>query len=275
MTSFIGAGKVGTSLGVFFKEKGINIVGYYSRTFENAKISASMTSSKAYQNLVDLVNESSIIWITTNDDAIESVADQIAELNISTQKTFIHASGLKTSDALISLKKQGHKICSVHPLLAFSEIEIAVSMLQNTTFFLEGEQDDLAEIKNLFEKKKLKFAEIKKEQKAAYHTGACMISNYLVTLVHASNQLFNLAGIPNDILSSATNTLIESALVNMKNKEPKEALTGPIKRGDSETVKKQMEIITNDLPELSELYKVLAKETMNMIGDFRLKDIIK
>ncbi len=274
MTSFIGAGKVGTSLGVFFKENGIDICGYFSRTLKNAETAASLTSSKAYTELENLVNESRFIWITTNDDAIESVANQIAELKISEKKTFIHASGLKTSNALIALKKQGHKICSAHPLLAFSTVEQAVKMLSKTTFFLEGEQDDLLDIKQIFKDKNLKFAEIKKEQKAAYHAGACIISNYLVTLVHASNQLFELAGIPNNILSPATNTLITSALQNLEGKEPKEALTGPIKRGDAETVKKHIEILSKDLPELAELYKVLGKETMNMIDDFRLKNIL-
>jgi predicted short-subunit dehydrogenase-like oxidoreductase (DUF2520 family) len=220
-----------------------------------------------------MVNESRFIWITTNDDAIESVANQIAELNIHEKKTFIHASGLKTSDVLISLKKQGHETCSVHPLLAFSTVEQAVKMLGNTTFFLEGEPDDLLGIKQVFEDKSLTFAEIKKEQKAAYHAGACMISNYLVTLVHASNQLFELAGISNHVLSPATNTLMASVLQNLEGKGPKEALTGPIKRGDVQTVKKHLEILAKELPRLTEVYKVLGKETMHMIDDFRLKNI--
>lgn len=273
MTSFIGAGKVGTSLGIFFKENGINILGYFSRTFENAEKSASLTSSKSFTELETLVNDSQFIWITTNDDEIENVANQIASLNISEIKTFIHASGLKTSDSLISLKKQGHKVCSIHPLLAFSEINQAVKMLKETTFFFEGEEVDLLKIKQIFESKNLKIAEIKKEQKAVYHAGACMISNYLVTLVHASNQIFNFVGIPNVTLNPATKVLIESVLKNLDGKENKDALTGPIKRGDRETVQKHIEILKNNLPELTDLYKILAKETMNMTGDFRLKDL--
>ncbi len=274
MTSFIGAGNVGTSLGVFFKENGIAIRGYFSRTFKSAETAALLTSSRAYTRLEDMVNESRFIWITTNDDAIENVANQVAELNIHEKKTFIHASGLKTSDVLISLKKQGHATCSAHPLLAFNTVEQAVKMLGKTTFFLEGEQGDLLGIKQVFEDKNLTFAEIKKEQKAAYHAGACMISNYLVTLVHASNQIFELAGISNHVLRPAINTLIASVLQNLEGKGPKEALTGPIKRGDVQTVRNHLEILAEELPGLTEVYKVLGKETMHMIDDFRLKNIL-
>ena len=121
-------------------------------------------------------------------------------------------------------------------------------------------------IKQVFEDKSLTFAEIKKEQKAAYH-GACMISNYLVDGA-CINQLFELAGISNHVLSPATNTLMASVLQNLEGKETR-GFDRTIKRGDVQTVK-HLEILAKSC-RLTEVYKVLGKETMHMIDDFRLK----
>ena len=66
-----------------------------------------------------------------------------------------------------------------------------------------------------------------------------------------------------------------SVLNNLSNKAPKDALTGPIKRGDTETVKKHIELLENNLPDICMLYKALGRETMNMIGDYRLKNILE
>lgn len=263
--TFIGAGKVGTSLGIYFKEAGLDVRGYFSKSSESAEKASLLTDSMAYTDLKCLINESEIIWITTPDDAIESIARQISLLEINGQITFVHASGLLTSDVLDCLKKKGHRVCSAHPLLSFSDLPKAVQALKRTCFFIEGDEDDLTEIKTIFEKTSNIHHTINKKDKPAYHAGAVVLSNYLVTLVHASNQLFQLAGINTSEIGNATNNLLESVLENLKNKTPKDALTGPIKRGDAETIKKHLEVLEQNLPELTELYKVMGKETMRMI----------
>ncbi len=273
--AFIGAGKVGTSLGIYFKEAGLNIQGYFSKSIESAEKASSLTGSTTYSDLESLINDSKIIWITTPDDAVEVVAEQISQLSIENKKTFVHASGLLTSDVLDCLRKKGHHVCSAHPLLAFNEVPKAVQALKKTHFFIEGEANDLIDIEKIFEKTGNTFHQINKNDKSAYHAGATILSNYLVTLVHASNQLFELAGINEHELSHATSVLLESVLENLQSKTPKDALTGPIKRGDAETIKNHLEVLEQNLPELTELYKVLGNETMNMIGDFRLKNILK
>lgn len=266
MISFIGAGKVGTSLGIYFRENGLNVGGYFSRSLHSAEKAAEVTSSKTYQELQSLVNENSIIWVTTPDDSTEQVAKQISNLDIKDGKTFVHSSGLLTSEIFNCLKEKGHQICSVHPLLAFSEIPIAVKMLKKTSFFLEGAEDDLAQIKQILDKTGNPYFTIDKKNKPAYHAAACVLSNYMVTLVNASNQIFELAGISDEKLSGATSVLLESVVENIHKQKPKDALTGPIKRGDIQTVKKHIEILEENLPELADLYKILGKETERMLG---------
>lgn len=273
--SFIGAGKVGTSLGIYFKDNGLNIGGYFSRSMQSAEQASTLTHSTAYAGLENLVNDSQIIWITTPDDSIKTVAEQISELNIANKKTFIHASGSITSDTLNCLKEKGHRVCSAHPLLAFSDITKAVSALKDTAFFIEGQTNNLAEIKKILAKTGNNYHIIDKKNKPAYHAAAAILSNYLVTLVHASNQLFDLVGIDEKTLGDASLILVKSVLDNLQGKTPAEALTGPIKRGDAETVKKHLEVLEQNLPELTEFYKLMGRETMRMINNFQLNNILQ
>lgn len=275
MFAFIGAGKVGSALGAYFQGNGIEIIGYFSKSIDSAVKASSRTGSRVFEDLKDIIDNSQFIWITTPDDVISEVAEEIARLEITGQKSFIHASGFLTTKVLKPLKDKGHKTYSIHPLLAFNNVESAVKMLPETTFFIETEEQNLDEIKAFFHKTKNRLIQIDKEQKPAYHVAAAVLSNYLVTLFHTANQLFELAGINKEELDKATTILVESVLENLQNKTTKDALTGPIKRGDKETVKKHLKVLEQNLPELTELYKVLGRETMKMIGDFRLKKTLK
>ena len=82
MISFIGAGKVGLALGLYFKQKGFDINGYYSRTYEHAKHAAKTTESEAYTSIAALIKSSSMVWLTVSDDALPLLAKEISQLDI-------------------------------------------------------------------------------------------------------------------------------------------------------------------------------------------------
>lgn len=70
---FIGAGRVGFTLGRYFVENGLNVSGYYSRTYEHAVSASQFTDSKSYKTIDELIAASSIIFITVNDSQIQTV----------------------------------------------------------------------------------------------------------------------------------------------------------------------------------------------------------
>ena len=70
---FIGAGKVGFSLGKYFKEKNVDVTGYYSKSPESAKSAADFTNTKAYDAISDLLRESDTLFITVPDQNIGEV----------------------------------------------------------------------------------------------------------------------------------------------------------------------------------------------------------
>ena len=94
------------------------------------------------------------------------------------------------------------------------------------------------------------------DARAAYHAGASMASNYLVTLRAAAGSLLEAAGAPPEALDPLIQGVIDTDF----------ELTGPIARGDWETVERHLAVIRAERPELEELYLVLATETARVAG---------
>lgn len=89
------------------------------------------------------------------------------------------------------------------------------------------------------------------DRRALYHAGAAIASNYLVTLRRAAGDLLEAAGAPPGALDPLMRRTIENGF----------ELTGPISRGDWETVDKHVAAIREARPELEEAYRVLAEVT--------------
>ena len=98
--------------------------------------------------------------------------------------------------------------------------------------------------------------ELEDESRAAYHAGAAIASNYLVTLRNAAGSLFEAAGAPPEALDPLMRRVIENHF----------ELTGPIARGDWETLDRHLEAIRSERPELEPLYLVLAEATAAIRG---------
>ena len=93
--------------------------------------------------------------------------------------------------------------------------------------------------------------ELADEARPLYHAGAAIASNYLVTLHRVAAELFRAAGAPPEALVPLMQRTIENGF----------ELTGPIERGDWETVEAHREAIRATRPELEPLYDVLAEAT--------------
>ena len=94
------------------------------------------------------------------------------------------------------------------------------------------------------------------DKRAAYHAGAAMASNYFVTLRAAARSLLEAAEAPPEALDPLIRGVMDTGF----------ELTGPIARGDWETVERHLAVIRAEQPELEELYLVLADATARLAG---------
>jgi predicted short-subunit dehydrogenase-like oxidoreductase (DUF2520 family) len=140
---------------------------------------------------------------------------------------------------------------ALHPLQTFTRAR-GPEQLDGAWAAVSGESDEaLGHGFELARTLGLQPFELADEARPVYHAGAAIASNYLVTLHRAASRLFEAAGAPPEALVPLMTRTIENGF----------ELTGPIARGDWETVAAHVRAIHDEAPELEPLYTVLAEAT--------------
>lgn len=271
---FIGAGKAGKALGLYFKSHGLNISGYYGRSASSAREAAMLTGSKVFTAINDLADASGIIFITVPDHALEEVdAESAALINdhcASPEKIWIHVSGAHPSGCLAGIKAAGYAVGSMHPLLSFGEPGSCAAGLEKAWFTIEGTERAVSAARTILDLTGGKYSLIEAESKPLYHAGACIISNFLATLLESGIKCFEAAGMDRENVYQAITPLIDATLSNIREKGTIEALTGPIVRADFNTVAVHMQAIKAALPSELDFYIAMALKTAQMLENKRL-----
>ncbi|SNX53178.1 Rossmann-like and DUF2520 domain-containing protein [Thermoanaerobacterium sp. RBIITD] len=274
---FIGAGKVGTGLGILLSNALIQVSGYLSRNINSSIKASSLTNSKAFLKYEDIINASDMIIISTKDDSISDIVQKILKYkHLIDGKIFAHLSGSIPIDVLKPLKEYGSHIMVLHPVQTCPSIEAAVSLLPKSYFTIEGDNYAAKAGITLVESIGGSPIMIEKVNKALYHAACVVASNYLVTLVKSANELLKASGFPVEKYPDLLIPLINGTLKNIKEKGCEASLSGPIARCDIETVKKHVVNIKDS--ELLNLYKVLGKMAINHFmksGNGKNKNMIK
>jgi len=270
---FIGAGKVGLAFGAYLFQKGLNVVGYYSRKYESAQKGTKLTKGIAFKEIKELVDSSDIIFITTNDDEIANVCNSLVDNNILKKgQIIVHMSGASSSKILERAKEKGCYIYSIHPLQAFADVNKAIDDLSGTVFSLEGDEENIEILEKILKKTCNKYFKLTSDQKTLYHVAACAMSNYIVTLIDYGLSILNSIGIDSEEGYKAFYPLIKGSIDNISNLGTERALTGPIARGDIETINKHIDVLKElDTGKLN-IYKILGNMTLDLALKEKLKD---
>lgn len=251
---FIGSGKVGFSLGKYFSLKGITLSGYYSKCYKDAIEASEFTSSKAYENINDLVKDSSVIFITTPDDSINEVWQKISNINL-TNKIICHTSGSLTSSIFLNINNSDALAYSIHPIFAFSDKYNSYKDLQNAYFSIEGPESHIHLLKDFIDSLGNKSFVIDKNNKALYHLASVTVSNLVLSLINTGCSYLSKCGLSENDALEALLPLIQNNINNIKESGIISALTGPIERNDLDTIRHHMcAIPTGD----AQLYKNLS-----------------
>lgn len=251
---FIGCGKVGFSLGKYFSSKGITLSGYYSKSYKDAKEASEFTNSKAYEEMYDLVRDSSMIFITTPDDSIHEVLQKLSNFSL-TNKIICHTSGSLTSSIFLDINNSDAFAYSIHPIFTFSDKYNAYKSLQDAYFSIEGPKEHIDELKDFIHSLGNKTFAINKEDKVLYHLASVTVSNLVLALINTGCSYLSQCGISENDALEALLPLIQNNIDNIKSNGFISALTGPVERNDLGTVKQHVSAIpTCD----AELYKNLS-----------------
>ena len=258
----IGAGKVGVSVGRYLKDNNIQISGFYDTDSDNAAFAAQFTQTDCFSELKELVKVSDTLFITTPDAVIGSVWDCIIKNNMSVKNKIVcHFSGALSSDVFTDSQSTGASVCSIHPMLAFSDKLTSYRIPANTFFAVEGDETAVSAVKSLFENLGNTVCVIDKSKKALYHTAASVLSNELIAVLDLGYSLLEECGFSRDEAVKATQNLVLGNVNSVLENGCVNALTGPVERNDLQTVKKHTESLKG---EDRQIYNLLAKRLVRL-----------
>ncbi|MEX1212716.1 MAG: Rossmann-like and DUF2520 domain-containing protein [Balneolaceae bacterium] len=196
------------------------------------------------------------IFVTTPDDRIESVASRMAsQPDVDwTLKSVVHLSGVCGADLLHELENQGARTASCHPLQTFVR-ERPTSGFETIHVTLEGEQSLLSELRHFWRRLGAHPHVVTREQKSRVHLSAVFLSNYLVALASIAEDLLQ------DVIPDGDLQILEPLLYqtvsNLLSNGPAQSLTGPIERGDTETIRLHLEQMAGS-SDRQEIYRHLG-----------------
>lgn len=242
--AIIGAGKVGSALALLLKERGFQPAGVFSRSQASARKLAGELQTVVFQCPADAAKAADWVFITTTDREINPTAEKIARRGgCRPGQLVVHTSGALSSSILEPVRRLGAWTISIHPLQSFASIESAKENLTGSCFALEGDEPALKPAMELVRELQGQYFIIKPEDKPLYHAAAVVASNYLVSLIHLSTSIYQKLGLDERQALDALFPLIQGTLNNIARTGPGAALTGPVARGDGNTLKNHMKAL--------------------------------
>ena len=257
---FIGAGKVGFTLGKYFAENGMELSGYYSSSVDSAKEAAEFTGSEYFENAEKLIAASDAVFLTVPDGAIKDVYHSLPHEKLK-GKQLCHCSGaLSSKDAFPEINEYGAKGTSIHPLFPVSSKYESYKVIGSAFFCIEGDRADewsriLSDIGN-------PVRIIESDIKIKYHAACVAASNLVCGLFAESTELLTGCGFSEKEALEALKPLAVSNLNRIFASDPVTALTGPVERNDVSTVKKHLDALGEGTD--AEIYRSLSLKLTEM-----------
>ena len=263
----IGAGVVGTTLARRLARVGVPVVGLHGRRTELSK--AAGAASGVLSTTGDYpatLSTSDVLIIAVRDTRIGEIAQRLVdEKRLRKEHVLLHASGSRpAAEVLAAARPHVAGVATMHPLIAVTDSPGAVESLEGASFGIEGDPPATRRAAQLVRFMGARPLTLTPESMPLYHAGAVMASNYVVALAELARSLLVAAGIPEDDALSALWPLMESAVRNLKEVGLPGALTGPVARGDVQSVERHLEALAARAPAHLEVYQRLGREVVKL-----------
>lgn len=258
-----GAGRVAQALGRLLRERGEPVVALAGRNADHAAVAARFIGPIEALPLSELPSRASRILIAVSDDAIADVAQELHRGGF-TSGIALHVSGASPVEALQVLRDAGVACGSMHPLQTIATPEQGVASLRGCSYAITGDAAATDWAEEITGKLGGRVLRIAPELRPLYHAAGVLASNALTGILAASVAIFRQCGIGErdalDALAPLARTSLENALAH----GPVQALTGPVVRGDAETVASHLEALKTQPAEIQELYRASARQLLTI-----------
>ena len=259
----IGAGRVAQALALALRQRASAPPLLWGRSPEKAHNAAAGVGAVAEPDLDRLVAECDVIAVAVADDALTDVVSRLAVALPAGHSPFIfHVSGRSGAAALEPLGKAGAMTAAIHPAMTFTgDPESEVGRMAGARFAITAPTGEAIErARNIVASLGGIAVEIAEEGRALYHAALCHASNHLVTLVSGAARGLKDAGVddPGALLAPLVRAALENSLAHGF-----AGLSGPLLRGDAQTIGDHLATLATDSPALLPAYVAMARATLD------------
>ncbi len=280
--SIVGAGRVGRALGRRLRELGWRIGVVAARTDANARKAVRFIGAGQPQaGVTRQIFTSPTILVSVPDDAIASVADELAEKGGEELrgKVVLHTSGALNADVLQSVRACGAAAASMHPMQTFSGV--GVPPLEGKVFGIEGDEIAVRMARKIARELGGTPVSIAAAMKPLYHAAGAFAAGHVLALEEAGVQMLVKAGMKRREATRALLALSRQVIDHYEKLGPSKAWTGPLSRGDYGVIAGHEEALQQMAPEFLEAYqavsrlaaRVLAHDSASMLSELKLVSV--
>ena len=273
--SLIGAGNLAQALGPALKAAGYRIDVVAARETASSRRRAAMLAGlleARTQSLTDSGPTSDIVWICHTDDALAETARHLAHKPGWKGKIVFHSSGALSSDVLSPLKRKGAATASLHPMMTF--VPDATPRMDEVPFAIEGDNQAVAVARKIVRDLGAESFPIKKAAKPLYHALGSFSSPLLVATLVTAERVGRSAGLTASQTRRVMAPILQQTIKNYTERGAAAAFSGPIKRGDANTVARHLEKLKR-VPGASEVYRALVKSALMDLPSARRKELMR
>jgi len=267
MTSvaIIGAGRLGTSLGLALSKKGFEVRRLADRSLRQARESRRILGQgQATKDIITAAAEAGLVFICVPDAEIVRTANKLARASLDWRgKLVFHTSGIQSSTALAALKAKGAFCASFHPVQSFPQKNMPLSHFNKIFIDMEGDREALEAARRIAQRLGARSLLLKARDKILFHAACSLASNHFVSLFDMACMLVRQTGVRDGAAVEILLPLVEGTLQSVKHLDRSAALTGPISRGDTDTVRQHLAALKK-FPQARRAYRILGAAALRL-----------
>ena len=253
----IGVGRVGAVLGAALRRAGHHVVGVHGRSDISRVRAEALLPGVPLLPMNEVAADCDLLIIAVADDAIGAVVEEIqSDLHIG--QYVLHVSGRHGLQVLASVRAQGALPLAVHPVMTFTGTSLDLDRLEDCPFAVTADPITIAVASALVIEMGGAPIVVDEGARSLYHAALTHGANHLITVVGQTMQLLRAAGVSEP--EALTGPLLRSSLDNAL-RLGDAALTGPVARGDVDTVSAHLEVIAQQDLSIAKTYAALAAAT--------------
>jgi predicted short-subunit dehydrogenase-like oxidoreductase (DUF2520 family) len=257
----VGTGNLGSALGLALHHAGYKITEVVSRKSKGAQSRAGALAGKvkARRRTFGEQLSADLLWFCVPDREIAGRATAIAQTSSWSGKIAFHSSGALASEELAALRRGRASVASVHPLMTF--VRSVSPSLTGVPFALEGDAAAVRVARTIVRSLEGKAFLIAKRYKPAYHAWGAFASPLFIALLVTAEKVAGAAGLSRASARRMMLPILRQTLSNYAAHGPSAAFSGPIVRGDVDTINKHLKILSS-VPEAKNVYVALVRSAL-------------